>query len=88
VTKAFSLLAFLEAAHVCLSYLGAAQTYIGKISIYIGNVRELDSGGYGREGAMEGAIRWCIEQNFKEMGLPIDQIAAVTGLDPELIRAL
>jgi predicted transposase/invertase (TIGR01784 family) len=27
-------------------------------------------------------------KNFKAMGLPVDQIAAATGLDPEVIDAL
>jgi predicted transposase/invertase (TIGR01784 family) len=38
------------------------------------------------EGREEG--RRETAKNLKEMGLPIDQIAAATGLDPELIRTL
>jgi hypothetical protein len=49
----------------------------------------------GREQGLVQGLEQGLEQgrretakNLKEMGLPVDQIAAATGLDPELIRAL
>jgi flagellar biosynthesis/type III secretory pathway protein FliH len=42
------------------------------------------------EGMAKGTERGRREtaKNFKAMGLPVDQIAAATGLDPEVIDAL
>jgi predicted transposase/invertase (TIGR01784 family) len=41
----------------------------------------------GREEGREEGLRETAK-NFKGMGLPVDQIAAATGLDPDLIRSL
>jgi hypothetical protein len=45
-------------------------------SVFIGKVRELEAGGLDREGAMEGAVKWCISHEvlrgfFEEHGTEV-----------------